>query len=1548
MAKREPKSLFKRLSGLFRSGPIVKRKVRNVDTAIASPDKSSGTLLFQKSSTPAFSTMTGNAYNLSERLMRYQDFCFGAETLVYTLNGVFTIGELARMYPNGERFLVYSYDYEKRRPTIGTAFLPRSANGGRPVPRVRLTFDDGGHVDLTPDHRMLLRDGSTRQVKDLLVGDSLMPLYVRELGSGYNVINLLDSRRSGGGAWIAEHKFVAENVYGALSGDQVVHHVDFNKRNNHPSNLAIMERCDHSALHAGLNNENKLGRPNEKHSRWMRLNGSRDRSVTFELIVDTCNVLGTLNCRSVQEALSIDANALKLRLRERGFRNWVDFRERFGEAQAIATHGTIARETRSPSYYDILELAPWCQSLDELANRLSCTRQAINRRLGAYGIEGWTHLKTGLPYRGRKRGPKSDGPTYQQVCNAYERGMTLEQLASACGTTRNKVSTCLRNDGHVSFVEWSRTHLNHKVGHIEALDDDVVYTITVEKYHNLAVGSKNPSPASGKSTRPYSMCFATNCEMEYTPEIAAALDLFADETCAQDDKGRVLHVYSENERIKETLEDLFYNSLNAEFNLRPWTRNLGKYGDLFLYIDVSPEFGVVNAFPIPVNEIEREENFDRNDPFAVRFRWVSAGNRVLENWEIAHFRLLGNDMFLPYGSSLIEAARRIWRQLILMEDSMLVYRVVRAPERRVFYIDVGNLPPENVPMYIEEQKRNLRSSMVVDNTTGRVDLRYSPLPLRKDTNVLLLDGRTIELIDLAAEHESGKENWVYSVQKGTNRVVPGKVVWCGKNYTCDRIHRVWLDDGSYIDAAPEHPFVMSDGEGRRADELVPGDSLMPLYTRLSSEESGDKISGYPMFKENVDGKWVYTHRWSARELLNEQRKEVMRSTDWSKNKNIVVHHRDFNKRNASPCNLQWMGNADHYSYHALLGRENLIRYNKSPEHRRTTAEVNRRLGKAQRMGEAYNGSELHKQHNVNRREAQLASWSSYADQRKQGMRWIIPNDVVAAVFGMLKANGSLGREELTGLIRRDAGIMRSLADANACNNRDVTKFHIGSIIQKLERMKLPNFRSGYRGFREYAAKNPPPSNHQVVRVEVLSEVDDVYCLTVHGPSGEHDRHTVAVQGKGGAQGIVFVKQSLDEDYFLPVRGGDTGTKIDTLAGGQNTAAVEDVAYIQKKLFAALRVPRAYLGYDEMLSSRATLAQEDIRFSRTIGVIQKTLISELNKIAIVHLYANGFDGDDLQNFVIRLSNPSTVAQQQKLELWRAKFEIGGSMPEGMGSKEFVQHEIWGLSPEQIAAIDEQRVRERQLDARIEAEIESTAAVQGGASDELFGGGKGGGSEAGGEPAAEKGGGAGEGEGGGGEEPEDVETAAKEPFDDEDVESSAELLTSAEDRDDDEDYSVRLGDADRERPIKPKSQLDIALYNRSRRRTHGASKTHMPDFVKMTGNDGPAMKDPTDSSWIRSVVSNPFGEVARRVSMSPDVKSTLRSMSTTFERQPRPGTGVLSEGKDVQDKIDAMNVSLDDILDHDIDYVGLVNGDRSNEHDDVEDDDLDRIVIDGQVE
>ena len=566
-------------------------------------------------------------------------------------------------------------------------------------------------------------------------------------------------------------------------------------------------------------------------------------------------------------------------------------------------------------------------------------------------------------------------------------------------------------------------------------------------------------------------------EMEATPEIASALDIYAEETVSADESGKVLHIFCEDELKKDLLETLFYDTLNVEFNLVMWVRNLCKYGDFFLFNDVDPKFGIVNAYPIPIAEMEREEGFDPENPGAVRFRWLTQGNSVLENWQISHFRLLGNDAFLPYGSSVLESARRIWRQLILIEDAMLVYRVIRAPERRVFYIDVGNVAPEDVADYLEQATSTLKRAPVVDRSNGKVDLRYNPL-------------------------------------------------------------------------------------------------------------------------------------------------------------------------------------------------------------------------------------------------------------------------------------------------------------------------------------------------------------------------------------------------------------SVDEDYFIPVRGGDSGTRIDTLAGGQNTAAIEDVEYIQKKLFAALKIPRAYLGYDEDVGAKATLAQEDIRFSRCIQRIQKTVIAELNKIAMIHLYIHGYDGEDLIDFELKLSNPSSVAQMQKLELISQRFDIAGKVPEGMLDRRWVQKNVLGLTDKVIEEITEGKKSDKIEDAEVEA-----AATEG----------EGGGEEGGGDEA-----------GGGG-----LFSA--------DVPSSDQLLTaqpasgdkiSPDDDEEDEELidisSLSIDDPDA--PIKAQS----AVQQRSRQTSGGPLKTHMPDFRSMVTNKRPqdSMRKPYGDDFARAHLEG-FDWQERdiykkttgvRPVMTPELRGTFKSLSSILT----PEGGVLLSEADLSEE------------------------------------------------
>jgi hypothetical protein len=243
--------------------------------------------------------------------------------------------------------------------------------------------------------------------------------------------------------------------------------------------------------------------------------------------------------------------------------------------------------------------------------------------------------------------------------------------------------------------------------------------------------------------------------MEYTPEISAALDIYAEESTTVDENGHILQIYSESKRIKSILADLFNNVLDINTNLAMWTRNTCKYGDNFVYLKLDPEHGVVGNFQLPNIEIERLERGMYMGPRvgegapemkSMRFAWKNK-NLDFNTWEIAHFRLLGDDRKLPYGTSMLEKARRIWKQLILAEDAMLIYRTSRAPERRVFKVFVGNMDDADIEPYVQRFANRFKRQPIVDDQTGNVDLRYNQMAVDQDYFVPVRDVAQASPID---------------------------------------------------------------------------------------------------------------------------------------------------------------------------------------------------------------------------------------------------------------------------------------------------------------------------------------------------------------------------------------------------------------------------------------------------------------------------------------------------------------------------------------------------------------------------------------------------------------------------------------------------------------------------------------------------------------------------------------------------------------------------------------------------------------------------------
>lgn len=243
--------------------------------------------------------------------------------------------------------------------------------------------------------------------------------------------------------------------------------------------------------------------------------------------------------------------------------------------------------------------------------------------------------------------------------------------------------------------------------------------------------------------------------MEFFPEIAAALDIMMEESTTLNADNKVINIFSESRRVRRILDDLFFNRLDIHTSLPMWTRNVCKYGDDFLYLNIDSEDGVTGVKQLPNIEISRKENagFGENSVNAeqdkfnpVKFVW---GQRDIEfnAWQVAHFRLLGDDRRLPYGTSMLEKARRIWKQLLLSEDAMLIYRVTRAPERRIFKIFVGNIDEKDVPAYVNQIANNFKRSPVIDQNTGQIDTRYNQMAQDQDYFIPVRDANAPSPID---------------------------------------------------------------------------------------------------------------------------------------------------------------------------------------------------------------------------------------------------------------------------------------------------------------------------------------------------------------------------------------------------------------------------------------------------------------------------------------------------------------------------------------------------------------------------------------------------------------------------------------------------------------------------------------------------------------------------------------------------------------------------------------------------------------------------------
>ncbi len=362
--------------------------------------------------------------------------------------------------------------------------------------------------------------------------------------------------------------------------------------------------------------------------------------------------------------------------------------------------------------------------------------------------------------------------------------------------------------------------------------------------------------------------------MDQDSIISSALDIYADETVMKDDFGDVLRIASENENINKILHNLFYDVLNIEFNLWSWVRNMCKYGDLYLKLDIQDEIGIINVVPLSAYEIIREENVNPENPYEVQFKQLGNGNVTFENYEIAHFRLLTDSNFLPYGRSTIEPARKVWKQLTLMEDAMLIHRIMRAPEKRIFKIDVGNIPPNEVDTYMQRIMNQMRKTPYVDEQTGEYNLKFNMQNMLEDYFLPVRGGQSGTEIDTLAGMEfTGIDDIEYLRNKmmaalkvpkaflGYEEGISGKATLAAEDVrfarTIERIQRIVISELYKI------AIVHLTAQGFENAELVNFELSMSSPSTIYEQEkltlynTKVDLAGSMLEKKIISKEWIY-------------------------------------------------------------------------------------------------------------------------------------------------------------------------------------------------------------------------------------------------------------------------------------------------------------------------------------------------------------------------------------------------------------------------------------------------------------------------------------------------------------------------------------------------------------------------------------------------------------------------------------------------------------------------------------------------------------------
>jgi len=415
--------------------------------------------------------------------------------------------------------------------------------------------------------------------------------------------------------------------------------------------------------------------------------------------------------------------------------------------------------------------------------------------------------------------------------------------------------------------------------------------------------------------------------MDQDAIIASALDILADESTLKNDMGEVLQIRSANEDIQNILYNLFYDVLNIEFNMWMWIRQMCKYGDFFLKLEIAEKFGVYNVIPYTAYHMERQEGYDPENPSAIKYIFnpdgVNGGGSmgsgyytvnqnpdnntgiVFDNYEMAHFRLIGDVNYLPYGRAYIEPARKLFKQYTLMEDAMLIHRIARAPEKRIFYVNVGAIPPNEIETFMQKTISSMKRTPLMDEKTGEYNLKYNMqnmledfyIPVRGNDNTTKIDttpGLQYDGIQ-DVEYLRGKLFAALKIPKaflGYEEGVEGKATLAQQDIrfarTIDRIQRIILSELNKIALVHLYTQGYTDETLTNFTLDMTTPSIIYDQERIELMKSKSELAGTLLEQGLVPSDWIYDNIYHFSEDQYDEYRDLVREDSKRKFRNAQI------------------------------------------------------------------------------------------------------------------------------------------------------------------------------------------------------------------------------------------------------------------------------------------------------------------------------------------------------------------------------------------------------------------------------------------------------------------------------------------------------------------------------------------------------------------------------------------------------------------------------------------------------------------------------------